>query len=67
MLLVIQSRQKEYTNYKVRDMTFKVSKKVFLKVSHMKRVMRFFKEGKLKPQYIGPFEILEKVGWLHGN
>ena len=36
--------------------------KVFLKVSPMKGVMRFGKKGKLSPRYIGPFEILEKVG-----
>ncbi|KAL5540567.1 hypothetical protein UlMin_045260 [Ulmus minor] len=28
----------------------------------MKGVMRFGKKGKLSPRYIGPFEILEKIG-----
>ncbi|WMV33306.1 hypothetical protein MTR67_026691, partial [Solanum verrucosum] len=32
------------------------------KVSPMKKVMRFIKKGKLSPQYIGPFEVLECVG-----
>ena len=35
---------------------------MFLKVSPMKGVMRFGKNGKLAPRYIGPFEIRSKVG-----
>ena len=35
---------------------------VLLKVSPMKGVMRFGKRGKLSPRYIGPFEILKRVG-----
>ena len=35
---------------------------MFLKVSPMKRVMRFSKKGKLAPRYIGPFEIRSRVG-----
>ncbi|XP_070035150.1 uncharacterized protein [Nicotiana tomentosiformis] len=37
---------------------------VLLRVSPMKGVMRFGKKGKLSPRYIGPFEILEKIGEL---
>ncbi|XP_070046955.1 uncharacterized protein [Nicotiana tomentosiformis] len=36
--------------------------KVFPQVSPMKGVMRFGKNGKLRPRYVGPFEILEIVG-----
>ena len=28
----------------------------------MKGVMRFGKKGKLNPRYIGPYEILERIG-----
>ncbi|KAL4296010.1 hypothetical protein GQ457_12G015510 [Hibiscus cannabinus] len=33
-----------------------------VRVSPWKKVLRFGKKGKLSPQYIGPFEVLEKVG-----
>ena len=36
--------------------------KVFLKVSPYKRVMRFGSKGKLAPRYIGPFEVLQRIG-----
>ena len=35
---------------------------VFLKVMPKRGVIRFGKQGKLALRYIGPFEILEKVG-----
>jgi len=35
---------------------------VFLKLSPWKGVVRFGKRGKLSPRYIGPYEILERVG-----
>ncbi|KAK4721250.1 hypothetical protein R3W88_011483 [Solanum pinnatisectum] len=35
---------------------------VWLRVSPMKGVMQFGKKGKLSPRFIGPFEILRRVG-----
>ena len=35
--------------------------RVFLKVSPWKGVLRFRRRGKLKPRYIGPYEIIAKV------
>ncbi|GKF64104.1 hypothetical protein Tco_0187552, partial [Tanacetum coccineum] len=35
-----------------------------LKVSPWKRVIRFGKQGKLNPRYIGPFKIFDRVGTL---
>ena len=37
---------------------------IFLKVMPKRRVVRFGKQGKLSPRYIGPFEILERVGTI---
>jgi hypothetical protein len=37
-------------------------KQFFLKVSPTKGVNRFGVKGKLKPRFIGPYEILERVG-----
>ncbi|XP_043725613.1 uncharacterized protein LOC122672181 [Telopea speciosissima] len=63
-----QSRQKGYADQRQKDLEFLVGDKVFLKVSPTKGVMRFSKKGKLSPMYIGPYEILAKVGpvayWL---
>ena len=57
-----QSRQKSYADVRRRDLEFEVGEKVFLKVAPMKGVLRFGKKGKLSPRFIGPFEILERVG-----
>ena len=35
---------------------------MFLKVSRWKKILRFGKKGKLSPRFIGPYEILERVG-----
>ncbi|GKD42133.1 hypothetical protein Tco_1266778 [Tanacetum coccineum] len=39
----------------------KVGDKVMLKVSHWKGVVRFGKQGKLNPRFVGPFKVLAKV------
>ena len=61
-LLAAQSRQKAYVDNRRRELEFSVGDRVFLRVSPMKGVMRFGKKGKLSPRYIGPFEILERIG-----
>ncbi|EOY08667.1 Retrotransposon protein, Ty3-gypsy subclass, putative [Theobroma cacao] len=61
-MLTAQSRHKSYADNRRRDLEFQVGDHVFLKVSPTKGVMRFGKKGKLSPRYIGPFEILDKVG-----
>ncbi|GAB2281625.1 hypothetical protein Dimus_039484 [Dionaea muscipula] len=61
-LLTAQSRQKSYADNLRRDLEFQVGDKVFLKVSPWKGAIRFRKKGKLSPRYIGPFDILDRVG-----
>ena len=58
-LKAAQSRQKSYVDNRRRDLEFEVGDHIFLKVSSMKSVMRFGKNGKLSPRFVGPFEILE--------
>ena len=45
-----------------RPLDFEVSDHVFLKVMPKRGVTRFGKRRKLSPRFIGPFEILERVG-----
>ena len=57
-----QSRQQSYADKRRRPLEFEVEDKVFLKTSLVRGITRFSKKGKLGPRYIGPFEILDKVG-----
>nr|GFC26060.1 putative reverse transcriptase domain-containing protein [Tanacetum cinerariifolium] len=61
-LLTARSRQKSYADIRRKPMEFEVGDKVMLKVSPWKGVIRFGKRGKLSPLYIGPFEIIERIG-----
>nr|GEX03991.1 putative reverse transcriptase domain-containing protein [Tanacetum cinerariifolium] len=61
-LLTARSRQKSYANRRIKPLEFEVGDMVLLKVSAWKGVMRFGKRGKLSPCYIGPFNILARVG-----
>ena len=45
-----------------RPLEFEVGDHVFLKVMLKREVVRFGKSGKLSPRFIGPLEILERVG-----
>jgi len=61
-LQVTQSRQKSYADNRRRPLEFEVGDHVFLKVSPPKGSIRFVQKGKLSPRFIGPFEILQRVG-----
>lgn len=63
-LLTAQSRQKSYFDPKHRDVVIQEGDFVFLKVSPMRGVMRFGKKGKLAPRFIGPYEVVQRIGNL---
>ncbi|GJR26014.1 putative reverse transcriptase domain-containing protein [Tanacetum coccineum] len=61
-LKTARSRQKSYADKRRKPLEFQVGDRVLLKVSPWKGVVRFGKKGKLAPRYVGPFEIMERVG-----
>ena len=61
-LKVATNRQKSYADMNRKEVHYEIGEKVFLKVSPWKKVMRFGRKGKLSPRFIGPYEVIEKVG-----
>nr|GFB25374.1 putative reverse transcriptase domain-containing protein [Tanacetum cinerariifolium] len=54
--------ERSYANVRRKPLEFQVKDRVMLKVSPRKGVIRFGKQGKFNPRYIGPFKILERIG-----
>ncbi|GKA44901.1 putative reverse transcriptase domain-containing protein, partial [Tanacetum coccineum] len=61
-LKTARDRQKNYADNRRKPLEFSVGDKVLLKVSPWKGVVRFGKRSKLSPRYVGPFEVVERVG-----
>ncbi|KAD5507804.1 hypothetical protein E3N88_15507 [Mikania micrantha] len=61
-LQATRRRQKSDADKRRKLLEFQVGDCVMLKVSPWKGVVRFGKKGKLAPQYVGPFEIVERIG-----
>lgn len=61
-LIAAQNRQRKYADQDRKDMNCEEGEQVLLKVSPWKGVTRFGKKGKLSPRFVGPFEILRRVG-----
>ncbi|KAK8954583.1 hypothetical protein KSP39_PZI002221 [Platanthera zijinensis] len=61
-LRIAQERYEKNANRRRSALEFSVGDLVFVKVSPMVGVKRFGKNQKLDPRYVGPFEILERVG-----
>jgi len=57
-----QDRCKSSAGKRRRPLEFEVGNHVFLKVLPTKSVVRFGVRGKLNSRYIGPYEILERIG-----
>lgn len=57
-----QYYQKPYVDLHQRTLDFKIRDHAFLKISRIRRLMRFGKSSKLCLRYVGPFEILKRVG-----
>nr|GEY64988.1 putative nucleotidyltransferase, ribonuclease H [Tanacetum cinerariifolium] len=57
-----RTRQKSYADKHRRSLEFQPGDHVFMKVSPTRGVRRFGIKGKLSPRFIGPFEILDRVG-----
>ncbi|GJS90655.1 putative reverse transcriptase domain-containing protein [Tanacetum coccineum] len=61
-LKMARDRQKSYADKRRKPLEFEVGDRVLLKVSPWKGIVCFGKKGKLVPRYVGPFEILERIG-----
>nr|GEU82986.1 putative reverse transcriptase domain-containing protein [Tanacetum cinerariifolium] len=61
LLQAARDRQGSYANVRRKPLEFLIGDRVMLKVSPHKGVIRFRKQGKLNPWYIGPFKILERI------
>ncbi|XP_075512741.1 uncharacterized protein LOC142548318 [Primulina tabacum] len=57
-----QDRQASYANRRRRPLEFQVGNFVFLKISPFRGVVRFGLRGKLSPRFVGPYEIVERIG-----
>ncbi|XP_057506530.1 uncharacterized protein LOC130789727 [Actinidia eriantha] len=61
-LKIAQRHRKSYADNQRRDLEFVVGDRVFLRMPPWRGIMRFSKRGKLNPRYVGPYEIVERIG-----
>ncbi|GJW59967.1 putative reverse transcriptase domain-containing protein [Tanacetum coccineum] len=61
-LKAARDRQKSYADNMRKPLEFEVGDRVMLTVSLWKGVVHFVKKGKLALRYVGPFEILKRIG-----
>ncbi|GJV46704.1 putative reverse transcriptase domain-containing protein [Tanacetum coccineum] len=63
-LKAARDRPKNYADNRRKPLEFQVGDHVMLKVSPWKGIVRFGRKGKLAPRFVGPFEILERIGYV---
>ena len=61
---IAQDSQKRHADKPRWDLEVIIGDHVFLRVMPMKGIRRFGASGKLSPCYVGPFEVLERIGPL---
>ncbi|GJT65481.1 hypothetical protein Tco_1016961, partial [Tanacetum coccineum] len=61
-LKAARDHQNSYADKRHKPLEFEVGDQVLLNVSPWKGVVHFGKKGKLTQRYVGPFEILERIG-----
>ncbi|GJS10745.1 putative reverse transcriptase domain-containing protein [Tanacetum coccineum] len=61
-LKAVRDHKKSYVDFRRKPLESEVGDRVLLKVSPWKGVVCFGRKGKLAPRYVGPFEILERIG-----
>ena len=61
-LATAYSRQKSYADNRKRPLVFNVGDQVYLKISPINGLTWFGRKGKLNIRYVGPYEILQRVG-----
>ena len=61
-LKATQSRQKSYADTRRRPLELQPEDFIYLKVPPIRGTWRFQVRGKLAPRYIGPYQIIEKIG-----
>ena len=60
--MTAQDRKKKYADAHRIDRQFSIGDKVFLRVHPRKSPIHYGKGSKLASRFVGPFEILERIG-----
>ncbi|XP_072066764.1 uncharacterized protein [Arachis hypogaea] len=61
-ILTAQSHQKSYADQRRKPLEFEEGDHVFLRVTPTTGIGRVIKTKKLNPRYIGPFQVLKRIG-----